>query len=742
MRILRRTFAAMNAWEKAALVAFCILFLVSSAVLLTQFYGNNTESIPVRGGTYIEGSVGSIKVLNPWFTVTNDVNRDITSLVFSGLQRYNPFSGKVEDDLATLVITGNQRIYTLTLRENIFWHDSSEKHQHPLTADDIIFTYEAIHQQGFPNPILQKNFRGVEIEKIDDRTVQFRLERPYSFFRSNLTLGILPKNQLEHLKPDQLLDAYDFNLHPIGSGPFAFRSIVETPLSTEVTLELFEQYHGAKPYLERIVLRAFPDYPSLLSDLRNLDGVRHVPRSADGKAVIPKRYSTFSYTLPQYVALFFNLDKNALKDNNLRFALRLATNKQAIVDAINETSIVDTPLLEYAPEDWRYKFEPEAAQGALYDSDWNLPEKVRLQSLLEDRERNSIGLLSPSQSIVLLETGAQLTITGSYAPELKRPISVNNIPVSHLTGTTETGAWVATLPSDGGSGSLIIGRNALRLTETGGNVVDTFVLTRTADKARFQRLKEEQKIVDLFLERSATGVSIETLFLDEGILRLKRPEDLHGIRIDAFGQPLHLTLLTSPLPPSYPKVAEEVAREWRKIGVDVSVVIPKDKREFENKVIRRDYDVLLFGQPLLDNLDSYPYWHSSQMQTFEESEDGTPRGQRLDANNLSQFASFKADALLEQIRETYNEDIRKQTLENLREVFREEVPAIVLYSPTYVFAVSDKILGVDLGKPSLHSDRFLSMHRWFRRQGRTFKAGKSWWSFVSWLFSVSNSEER
>src|SRR3989344_6785764 len=393
MRTLRRTFGAMKAWEKIALVSFCILFLVSSAVLLTQFYGENTESIPVRGGTYMEGSVGSIKVLNPWFTVTNDVNRDITSLVFAGLQRYNPFSGKVEDDLATLEITGNHQIYTLTLRNNIFWHDTTDENPHPVTADDVIFTYQMIEQQGFPNPILQKNFRGVDIEKIDDRTVQFRLEKPYYFFRSNLTLGIVPKNQLERLKPDQLLDAYDFNLHPIGCGPFAFKSVVETPLSTEVTLEIFEKYYGAKPFRERVVLRAFPDYPSLLSDLRNLDGVRHVPRSTDGKAVIPKRYVTFPYTLPQYVALFLNLDHEALQDKNLRLALQLATNKQSIVDSINEASIVDTPLLEYTQEDWKYNFEPEAAQGALYDSDWNLPEKVRLQSLLEDRERNSAGNL-------------------------------------------------------------------------------------------------------------------------------------------------------------------------------------------------------------------------------------------------------------------------------------------------------------------------------------------------------------
>ncbi len=203
-----------------------------------------------------------------------------------------------------------------------------------------------------------------------------------------------------------------------------------------------------------------------------------------------------------------------------------------------------------------------------------------------------------------------------------------------------------------------------------------------------------------------------------------------------YGEELRLHLLTSPLPPTYPKVAKIVAEQWRKIGVDVVVDVPKEKREFENRVIRREYDVLLFGQPLLDNLDSYPYWHSSQIQVFEDPNGEATEeqlGLRLDANNLSQFTHFRADALLEQIRETHLPASREKALASLREVFREEVPAVVLYSPTYVFAMSEDILGVDLGKPSLHSDRFLSMHRWFIKRGRNFAPGKSWLDFFSWL---------
>jgi ABC-type transport system substrate-binding protein len=688
--------------------------------------------IPVRGGTYIEGSVGTLQILNPWFIVSNDVNRDVTSLVFSGLQRFNPFTGKIENDMATIKISNNNHIYTATLRDDLFWHDSTEEEPRPVTADDVAFTYKIIKQQGFANPILQKNFRGVDIEKIDDRTVQFRLERPYYFFRSNLTLGILPMHRLEGIPADRLLEALDFNLAPIGSGPYRFKSIAETPLSTEVTLEQFPQFYGAKPYIHRLVFRAFPDYPSLLSDLRNLDGVRHVPRDREGRAIIPKRYRTYFYSLPQYVALFFNLDHSILGDENLRLALQLATDKQSIVDTINETVIVDTPLLEFAQEDWQYQFQPDAAEGALYDSDWHLPEKVRLQGLLEDRDKNATGALVMAQSVVLLGTGASLTVTGSYVSGAKTPLNVNGAEVSVLKGTTQTGTWIVLLSTDGGSGSIQMGKNWLQLSASGGKTLDTYVITRATDRGTFKRLREEQKIVDLFLERTETGITISDLRLQEGILKLKDLEEDYGIRVNDKGLPLKLTLLTSPLPPTYPLVAEEMRKQWRKIGVDVQVIVPSVKTEFETRVLNRDYDVLLFGQPLLDNLDSYPYWHSSQIQTFTQQDDFTI-GEHLDANNLSQYTSFKADALLEQIRETHNPNTRQQTLDLLRSVFREDVPAVVLYSPTYVFAMSEEILGVDLGNPSLHSDRFLGIHRWFIRQGRTFRAGKSWWGFFSWL---------
>ena len=99
-RFLLGFVAFLTRWERQMYWILAATFLGSLAVLLFFFYRANTILVPATGGTYIEGSVGELKPLNPWFAVTNDVNRDIVSLVFSGLLKYNPQTKEIEDDLA------------------------------------------------------------------------------------------------------------------------------------------------------------------------------------------------------------------------------------------------------------------------------------------------------------------------------------------------------------------------------------------------------------------------------------------------------------------------------------------------------------------------------------------------------------------------------------------------------------------------------------------------------------------
>ncbi len=733
-----RLLAAYMRREKWVVISLAVLFVISSSVLFFRFYRQNTLLIPATGGTYIEGSVGQLQPLNPWFTVTNDVNRDIVSLVFSGLLKYNPDTKGIESDLADYTVSADGKIYTVTLREDLFWHDSTEDAPHPVTSDDVVFTYHTVQNPEFPNSLLRQNFQGVTIEKINERTVQFRLDRAYSFFPSNLTFGLLPKNAFEGVPVEMLDQTLDFGFAPIGAGPYKLKSIVETELSTEVTLERWPREHMPVYRLDRIVLRIFPDYQTLLSDLRNLDGIRLVPHTAQGKPAIPDRFTPVNYTLPQYVALFFNLDRNALKDQKLRLGLQLGTDKQAIVDAVGESVIVDTPLLEIDNADWRYVYDSNTAQGALFESQWYFPEKVHLQHLLEQREANQTGVLK-AEPVVFLDTGASLTIRGD-APGLSGKNKINGFPLQ--AHPTLSGSWLVVLPTDSSTGSLKVGQNLIRLTDEAGRVLDSFYIRRVSNAVEFQRAMNEQKLVDLFVQ-SRDGkipenqrITAKDLAVDQGYMRRRTDKDSIGTRINNQGQELHLTLLTSPTPDTYHEVAEIIKEQWRTLGVNVTIEIPETRSAFEERLLKRDYDVLLFGQSLLDNLDSYPYWHSSGVQRVTENRNDL----RLDAYNLSQYGVFEADSLLETIRGKTSDEDRQKALNRLKDVLKRDVPAVFLYSPQYTFAHRQDILGVQLGHLSMHSDRFLTLSRWYINENRVFKAGKGWLSFFGWLSSLFQPE--
>lgn len=722
-------------WERWVLGVLLLLFLSSFSILLTRFYEQNTVYVPSSGGTYIEGSVGELRLLIPWFTVTNDVNRDIVSLLFSGLLRYNPATQKIEDDLASLTISADGRVYTCTLKDGLLWHDSTEDQPHYVTADDVVFTFTTIQDPQFPNGLLRQNFRGVSVVALDDRTVQFRLEKPYSFFPSNLTLGILPRRSFDGIPPKKLLQAVDIGLQPVGAGPYRFKSLVQTELSTEVTLERFPRsFDHASYYLDRIVFRVFPSYTILLSDVGNLDGIRLVPRGENGEFVVPHRFQMVRYTLPQYVALFFNLDRDVLRDPKLRLGLQMGTNKREALRALGESVIVDTPFLAVATEDWRYQYDPVAAQGALFESEWYYPEKLRLQELLEEREANDVGILR-IHPVVFLDTGALLTLTGTLKG-VALGFHLNGLPLER--SPTLSGSWLVRLPTDTTTGSLRLGNNLVRLTDTKGRVQDSAYVWRTADAKAYRRASEEQHLVQLFLASRAGNLSPDhritavDIAMENGFLRRRRPDDPIAPRVNRQGKKLSLTILTSSSPSQYRHIAQSLAEQWKQLGVDVLVDVPDDRSTFEERLLRRDYDVLLFGQSLLDNLDGYSYWHSSGIQKR------TPlrTDLRLDAYNLSQYTSFEADALLETVRGSRAEREQNAALRKLRDVLGTDVPALFLYSPHYAFAYSKALRGVILGDLSLHSDRFLSLAQWYVKERRVFLDGVGWFSLLPWLFRL------
>ena len=150
-------------------MVFVVLAFSSAAYLAIDFYINNTKVAPAYGGTYTEGVVGQPRFINPIYGETNDVDRSLIDLVYSGLMTYDK-DGKIVNDLVkSYQVSDDGKTYTFQLKDNLYWQDGV-----PLTADDVIYTIKTIQNSDYKSP-LRANWLNVDAEKISDKSFTFSL---------------------------------------------------------------------------------------------------------------------------------------------------------------------------------------------------------------------------------------------------------------------------------------------------------------------------------------------------------------------------------------------------------------------------------------------------------------------------------------------------------------------------------------------------------------------------------------
>ncbi len=243
------------------LIVFITLVIVG-ILLLTQQQPQNPITIqPTSGGIYTEALVGSFGRLNPLFDLNNRVDRDVDRLLFSGLIGFDS-RGIPQADLAeSWAVSSDGTIYNVTIRPNAVWHDGV-----PVTSDDVIFTLSLLRSQfsAFSDDV-RAMWDVVTITRINEKNIKFLLPEPFVPFLDYLTFGVLPKHILEAIPADQLVNS-EFNLAPVGSGPYQFdQLLVENGQVNGVVLNRAEKYYGTSSYIDQIVFRYYPDAPSALS---------------------------------------------------------------------------------------------------------------------------------------------------------------------------------------------------------------------------------------------------------------------------------------------------------------------------------------------------------------------------------------------------------------------------------------------------------------------------------------------
>lgn len=385
MNLFSRTIKSFTRRERWTSLFLLGVFVLSGGLLLRSSFGGDGA---VSNKILTEGIVGEIKHLNPVFTEFSEADSDISSLVFSGLVRYNPATQAFDEDIATHTLSEDHLVYTFTLKNDVFWHDGVE-----VSSDDILFTFQTVIQsEEFENPILKSNFDGVKIEQKDTRTITFTLNNPNAFFFTTLNVGLLPHHLLKDV-PVSELDTDEFNKLPVGTGPYKVLNPYELndDGSTSVSLTMNPEFYGELPEIENIRFNTYPTLEDLVAHRSNWRAAARIPQGLleeiDLDELVVNRYE-----LPQYTALFFNTDSPILTRNKTRLAIGKAINKEEILEVVGSAKQIDTLLLNTAQEEWIHVYNQLEAQGALFDAGWTLPEGETVRSN-EEGEKLSLRLV-------------------------------------------------------------------------------------------------------------------------------------------------------------------------------------------------------------------------------------------------------------------------------------------------------------------------------------------------------------
>src|SRR5262245_55505367 len=214
------------------------------------------------------------------------------------------------------------------------WHDGS-----PVTAADIIFSFEA--PAGDKSPMYKPFVANIaSIDKVDDRTIRFKLKTPNaSFFTSTLAkINLIPKHVWEPILAGPQLQgktAVSYQEQPpIGSGPF---KVVRFKLQEEILLER-NASHWSAPKMDRWILRIVTNTEAAIGMLKRgevnfLSDYRGDPKILEAMARTAKAIEMAATVDMGFRFVAPNLRRPPFDDVSFRKALMLAINRNLMAQA-------------------------------------------------------------------------------------------------------------------------------------------------------------------------------------------------------------------------------------------------------------------------------------------------------------------------------------------------------------------------------------------------------------------------
>ncbi len=392
--------------EKIFFFFVSLVFVISSIILVFRLNNKFLVEVPTFGGNFTEGVIGSPRFINPILAIS-ETDKDITSLVYSGLLKASKDGGFEPDLASSYKIKNNGTVYDFIIKDKAFFHDGKE-----VTADDVIFTIKKVLDPVIKSP-KEINWQGVSVEKVNNKEVKFILKKPYSPFLAILTLGILPKHIWKKVSSEEFPFS-QFNINPIGSGPYKVEKISRNSggIPTTINLSSWKRYTPSRPKIKSITFKFFQNENKLVKaynekSVENMAGLSpfmadklNINKNPPNKIFLPRVFGVF---LNQNIAPIF-LNKE------IRKALNQAAPKKRIVDEVlfGYGGVLNGPTPNNIEKDVQNSIgNTEVAKASLLKAGW----KENKDGILEKKTKKGKILFS-------------FSITTSDAPELKQTAQI------------------------------------------------------------------------------------------------------------------------------------------------------------------------------------------------------------------------------------------------------------------------------------------------------------------------------
>jgi peptide/nickel transport system substrate-binding protein len=400
---------------------------------------------------------GNPETLNPIFG-TSTYEFRVTGTLFDGPWSFNAKMEFFVQDywVEKLDVSTDQTEWTVKLRANLKWHDG-----HPLTAHDIVFSWQNILDERVPCPAQRPGTDEiVECKALDDHTVFFRCKQPSPTNKWNVFFSIIPKHIYEKEKeqdPSLRNNAYysERNRNPVGCGPYKFVEWIE---NDKIVVERWDEFPGPKPHFKRIIFRIIPD--DKVTFLRFEAGeVDEMVLTKEQFAVDTNKSEKFRQRGAKamgdqwsfsYIAWSQNGQNPFFGDRRVRHAMSHAINIPKIIERLFY-NLAEQAYGMYHPDSWmfspditRIPFDPERARALLDEAGWRVSDQDGWR--YKDGRKFSFTLMYGSGNSVVEQ------IASAVQADLKRigvEMNTNPIEWAAFSEKTRNGEFEASMAAWG-----------------------------------------------------------------------------------------------------------------------------------------------------------------------------------------------------------------------------------------------------------------------------------------------------